>query len=96
MDFVEPHEAENLANARYGLQQVQGVGIRLLRGLDDGEFQITEQLIIKGDQDQVDLDILLHRGIGKAFGDAPAVGFVGEVRADLRQVVLAMGILDVR
>jgi len=72
MDVIEQHEAEDCANARHGLHQVQGVGVVLLGACDDGETQITEQLIIIGDQGQVDLDILVHSGIVKALGDALA------------------------
>jgi hypothetical protein len=96
MDFVEQYEAEDFSNTRDGLQQVQGVGLVFLGGLDDGEFQITEELIIRGDEGSVALDVLLHSSIVKARGDTLAVGFVGDVLADLWQVIRAIGILDVR
>ena len=34
MDFIEQHEAEDFANARDGLQQVEGMGIMLLGGFE--------------------------------------------------------------
>jgi hypothetical protein len=40
MDFIEQHEAENLANTGYGLQQIQGVGIVMLGGFEERELQV--------------------------------------------------------
>ena len=42
MDFIEQHEAEHLADAGYGLQQIQGVGIVLLGGFQEREFEVFE------------------------------------------------------
>jgi hypothetical protein len=50
MDFVGQHAAEDLANARHGLQQVQGVGIVLLGGFQDRELAPLEQVIVLGDR----------------------------------------------
>jgi hypothetical protein len=36
----------------------------------------------------------VHSRLGKALGYAISVGFVGEVLADLGQVILAVGMLD--
>jgi hypothetical protein len=47
-----------------------------------------------GNQPQVDLEALVHRGIGQALGHALAVGFGGDVLAELGQVILAVGLLD--
>ena len=93
MAFVEQHETEDFANARHGLQQVQGVGIVWLRGGADGEFQRPEQLIIIGDQGQVDRDGLWHSSLVKALGDTLAVGFGGAFLAHLGQVLLPIRIL---
>jgi hypothetical protein len=72
------------------------VGIGCLGGLDDGKFQITEALIIIGDEGEVARDVLWHSSIGKALGDTLAVGCIGDVLADLRPVRLARGLLAVR
>jgi hypothetical protein len=95
-DFVAQHEAEAFPNARHGLPQVQGVGIVWLGGLDAGALQITEPRIIRGDEGQVDLDVLLPRGLVTACGDALTGGVVGNLFADRRQGILAIGLVDVR
>jgi hypothetical protein len=38
----------------------------------------------------------LHGGIGEAFSNAVTVGFVGDLFADLGQIVLAVGVVHVR
>ena len=60
------------------------------------ESQVVEELSIIGDEGQGACDGLGHSGIGQAFGHPCAVGFVGDLLATLRQVILAMGLLDVR
>ena len=78
MDVIEQHEAQDVSNTRYGLQQVEGVGIVLLGRFEEIEFEVFEQLILVGDQSQIDLDGLLHGGIVKALGHPFTVGFVGD------------------
>jgi hypothetical protein len=95
MDFIEQHEAEDVANARDGLQQVEGIGIMLLGGFEDREFEVLEQGILIGDQVQIDRDGFLHGRRIKALGDPVAVGCVGDVLADLGEVILAVGIVPV-
>jgi hypothetical protein len=63
-------------------------------GFDDGEFDVTQEFIVVGDERQIDCDTLLHGGVGKALGDPLAVGLVGDLFADGGQVILAIGILD--
>jgi hypothetical protein len=41
MDFVEQHEAEDLADPRDRLQQIQGVGVMVLGRFDDGKFDVA-------------------------------------------------------
>jgi hypothetical protein len=42
LDFIEPHKAENLAETRDGVQQIQGVGVLVRGGVDDGQCDITQ------------------------------------------------------
>lgn len=46
-------------------------------------------------QREVDLDALLHGRVGEALGDASPMGLIGDLPADLGQVVLAVGVLHV-
>ena len=70
MDFIEQHEAEDLADARHRLQQIQGVGVMVLGGFDDAEFDVTQQRIVVGDEGEIDFNAFLHRWICKALGNA--------------------------
>ena len=96
MHFIQEHETEDLANARDSLEQVQGVGIMLLGRRDNGQFQIPQQLIIIVDQGEVDFDTLLHGGIREPLSNTAAVGFVGDLLANIGQIVLPIGLLDMR
>jgi hypothetical protein len=46
VDFVEQHEAEELADPGHGLQQIEGVGLMAFGGLDDREFYAAQQLVV--------------------------------------------------
>ena len=94
MDVVEQHETKDLADAGHRLQQIQRVGVMVLGGFDDGEFDVAQQRIVVGDEREIHFDALLHRRIGKAFSDSFTIGFVGDLFADGREVLLAVGILD--
>jgi hypothetical protein len=96
MDFIEQPKAENLADARDGLQQIQGVGVMVLGRVDDGAFDITKSRIVVGDERQIDFDTLLHRRVGKALGNTLTVGLVGDLFANGWQVILAVGMLHRR
>lgn len=67
-----------------------------LRRLEDGQYPITEQTSIVVHQRQVHCNPLLHRGIGTPLGDAVAVRLVGHLLPHLREVLLTMGLLDMR
>ena len=60
----------------------------------DEQLELVEQGVIEADQGQVGFNTGLDGGIREAFGDAGTVGFVGDLFADLGQVVLAVGVLD--
>jgi hypothetical protein len=65
-------------------------------GFEEREFDVTTQLLVVGDKRQIDLNALLHGWIGKAFGNPVAVGLVGDVFVNGREVILAVGMRDVR
>jgi hypothetical protein len=83
MDCIERHEGQDVAHPRDRTQAVAGIGAVLLGTLDDRPLQGAQSLVVGGHQRSVDLDPFLHGGLGKALGDASAVGFVGEVLAAL-------------
>lgn len=94
MDFVQPHEAKDLADAGHGVQPIQGMGVMVFGSFEDGEFAIAQQLIVIGDERQIHFDALWHRWIGEALGDPVSVGFVGNVLADGREGIRAVGLVD--
>jgi hypothetical protein len=59
------------------------MGIVVLGRVEDRECKVFEQLVIVGDQRQVNLDGLAHGGIVKAFRHAFAGGLVRDLFADL-------------
>jgi hypothetical protein len=64
-DFIEQDQAENLANFRYGLEAVEGVGLMWSGGLHYRQLQIAQQPVVIINQGQVDCDALLHGGVRK-------------------------------
>jgi S1-C subfamily serine protease len=70
------------------------VGIVLLGGVHDRQLEVGEEIIVIGEQSQVDFDGLVHGGIVKALGHAVTIGFVGALCANCGQIVLAVGMLD--
>jgi hypothetical protein len=96
MDFVEQPEAEDFSNTGHRLQEVESLGIVLRGGFKAVELQVTEELIILGDQGQVDLDVLLDRQIANAVSDPRTIGLVGDFLPDVGQIVPRVGILHMR
>jgi hypothetical protein len=47
-------------------------------------------VVVVVNQCKVDVDALLHRGLRKPLRDAVAVGFVGDLLANLGEVILAV------
>jgi hypothetical protein len=92
VNVIEHHAAKKLANAGHRWQQLQGLGLVGLGGVEAREFAVLKQLIIRGAERQIDRHGLWHGGIGTALGDTRAVGLLGDVRADLGQVVLRRGL----
>jgi hypothetical protein len=46
MDVIEQHEAEALADTGHSLPQIQGSGVMVFGGLEDGQLQIGQQLVV--------------------------------------------------
>jgi hypothetical protein len=93
-DFVEPHEAEKLAHAGDCAPQIQGIGVMRRGGSDEGEFEGTKSRSVGADEGEIDFKAFLPRWIGQAFRNAVAMGFIGELCADGREVILAVGVLS--
>jgi hypothetical protein len=62
--------------------------------LDETELQIGQQAVVVADQGEVHLHAFLDCRIRKPFSHAASVRLISQLLADLRQVVLPVGILD--
>ena len=91
MHFLPEHEPEALANAWDGLEPIQGVGIMRLVRRDNGQCQIPEQRIIGPTQSKVDFCALSPGRIRNPSCNPVTGGLIGELRADLGQIVLNNG-----
>jgi hypothetical protein len=94
MHLVEQEQTQNFANAGNRLEPVEGLGIVLLCCPEDRQLDVAQQPIIVVNQRKIDFDAFLYRGIREPLGDSLAVGFLRNLFADLGQVILAVGILD--
>jgi hypothetical protein len=90
---VAQHTAEDLADAGHRVQEIQGLGIRVLGGGDEGKFPVATQLIGRPDERESDVEACLPRRIGNALGAPVAIGFVGDLVAEGREGILAVGVL---
>src|SRR5262249_18102985 len=94
MNLVKNRQGQDLTDARNRTQQVEGVVILLFGLAGDEEFELVEQAVIEVDQRQVRRDAGLNGRIGEALGHPATIGSVSDLLADLRQVVLTVGVLD--
>ena len=96
MDCIEQYETQDVADARHGAEQVQRGGIVVLRRTPNRQLDVPEPLVVVANEGEVHCHTLLDGGVRKAFGNAVTVGVGGDLRPALRQIVLTIGLLDVR
>jgi hypothetical protein len=94
MPLVEQHQTQNFADAGDRLEPVEALRIRLLRCREDRSLAGMEESIRVGKQSTVAFDTFVHGGIREPLGPPLTVGFIGNLFADLRQVIRAVGLLD--
>jgi hypothetical protein len=90
MDVVEPHQAEDRANARHRPQAFERLWVMRLRRGHEMVFEVPDESIIVVDQGQIDCDVFLHRWIGKALGNCLTRHFGRERLASRRHIGLAV------
>ena len=95
VDFVEDDEGEDLSDAVDSLQEHEVLGIMLTGEPEDVAFQDPDEEVVVVDQFEVHLDRLSHDGVFELFGHTLTVDVVGDLASEGRQVVLAVGVLDV-
>ena len=96
LHLVEQDEAQDVPDPGHGLEHGQSLGIVLLGRCDARQLHSAAQVIVGADQGEIHFQALLDCWSGEPRGDASAVGFVGQLFADLGPVLLALGVLDVR
>ena len=94
VERLQQHEAQECPDAGHRLEQIQGVGVVLLRRFDEVPLEIAEPRVIVPKPRQVHFHALLPGGISAALGDTVAVRLVGQRLPNRGPVVLAVGVLD--
>ena len=93
--FLAPHEAEDRADAGHGWPPLQGVGVMVCTGCEEGEVDLAPPRIVIADAREIDFDTLGHSRLRTALGDSIPVGVGGHFCADHRQMIRAVGMVDV-
>lgn len=74
---------------------MEHVGVVLLGHANDVQLEVADNLVVIGDQGQVDFDALAHARVVEAFGDTFPVDLVGQCHAEVVVIALVIGVLDV-
>jgi hypothetical protein len=94
VDFIEYDESEDFADAWYGVQQVQGIGVVGFGAAHDVGLELGELLVVDIDERDIERDAFAHAGVGKALNQVDPVGLTGDFLAERGEVVLAVGVLE--
>jgi len=96
VDFVEDHKGEDFPDAGDGAKQVDGYRIMFGNVRIDLSFD-GEDLLVKGVHEcAVHLDGGTDHRVGETVFDTGAIGATVNALFERRQVVLSIGVLDVR
>ena len=96
VDLIQDRQRQDLADPGHRAQSVIVLGVVLLGAVFEVALEIPNQGVVALDQREVDLHTLAHIRLGKRLGDAFAVGLVGDLGLRRSEVVLMVGVLDVR
>jgi hypothetical protein len=94
MDFIPPHQAQDLAAPGDGAQPGEWRGRVWLGRGEEGPLDVAEPEVVGVDQREVHLHALLDGRSRNAFGHAVPVRLVGELLVDVGSVILAIRLLD--
>jgi hypothetical protein len=93
VDCIAQHEGQDLVNAWHWTQAIEGLRIVGLGALHEIQRQISEQVVVVADQREVHGNVLLDGWPGKPLSHAFPIRFIGQLLADLGQIILAIDIL---
>ena len=94
MALIEEPQREALPHARYRAPAGEGLGLVRLGCADEIQLQVKHQTGVGVDQREVQRHTLMDGGLGKRCSPARPVRHSGELFAALRQMILAVGLLD--
>jgi hypothetical protein len=95
VDLIEDHHRENPVHPVDRLEDPQRLGIVDFRGGQQMAIEVGDLSGEVADQLEIDLDASANLGIGELGGNPLAMALVMWASAELRQVTLAVGVLDV-
>jgi hypothetical protein len=95
LDLRQNDQRENLANPRHGWEPRKRLHVLRFGTPGNKQCHLAEQLVIVINEGNGDFNGLAHAGLRKMFLDSLAVGFVRQLLADLREIVLTSGSVNV-
>lgn len=84
-----------MSDAWYGLEPCVRLALVRLGTAGDIQFHFAQSLVRVINERPIHFNRFAHAGIGKVLCDSLAIGFVGQLFPDLRQIVLTIGIVNV-
>ena len=95
LDLIEQDQGQDLPDPRHGLEPRKSLYVVGLGTARKIEFHLAEQLVIVIKERHIYLYRLADTGIGEMVSHVFAVRFVCESFADLGEIVLTIGIVNV-
>src|SRR4030095_16220950 len=83
VNLIEQGERENLADAGKRAQALEHLRVMLLGAAHQEELELADELVVVGDQLEIDLDALADAGVGELVGHSLPVGFVKDLAGGL-------------
>lgn len=96
MDLIEDHKGQSLSDAVDGLEEMESLRVMVHGGPVDVSLEVRNDVVVVIDELEIDGDASLNRYVREALHDSLLIDLMGELLAELRKVVLAVGVLDVR
>ena len=94
LDLIENDQGQDLADVRDGLQAGEALGIVPLGRAGNIEFHLAQQFVVVVDEGNVHFNRLTHTRIGEVLFHALPIALVRQLPAELGEVLLAVGVLN--
>ncbi len=96
LNLVQNDQRENLPDSGHGLQPGECLHVMRFGGTRNRAFHLAEQFVIVIDEGDIHFNGLAHTGVREVFLYSLAMGFVRQLLADLGEIGLTTGSVDVR